>query len=97
MLYLTELKKYKLPLETRILLALAEHAQEFGLHFVWLAQDLAVEVHSNEIGVRRVLNDFKLQGLVKINNEIWLNPDVFAGGNRPYEKAYKKQINKREP
>ena len=95
MIYIEELKNFKLSVETRLIFALDERAQTFGLHFFVPASTLARDVQSSETTVRRTLNDFKDQGLLKINEEIWLNPDVFSGGNRSYERAYQKQENKR--
>lgn len=95
MIFYEELKKYKLSVETRLIFALDERAQEHGLHFYVASEVLARDVGTSETTVRRLLNDFKEQGLVKINGEIWLNPDVFDGGGFGYEKLYAKQTNKR--
>lgn len=95
MIFYNELKKYKLSVETRLIFALEEKAQELGLHFFVPALTLARDVGSSETTVRRILNDFKDQGLIKINSEIWLNPDVFDGGGIFYPKLYAKQENKR--
>ena len=95
MIFFKELKKYKLSVETRLIFALEEKAQELGLHFFVPANTLASDVGSSETTVRRTLNDFKDQGLLKINEEIWLNPDVFSGGGWGYPRLYAKQKNKR--
>ena len=95
MIFFNELKKYNLSVETRLIFALAERAQEHGLHFFVSSNVLARDVATSETTVRRVLNDFKAQGLIKINSEIWLNPNVFDGGGIFYPKLYNKQINKK--
>ena len=95
MIFFEELKNYNLSVETRLIFALDNIAQEQGLHFFVPASTLARDVCTSETTVRRVLNDFKAQGLIKINSEIWLNPDVFDGGGWGYAKIYAKQINKR--
>lgn len=95
MIYITELKKYNLSVETRLIFELAERAQNVGLHFFAPASALASAINTSETTVRRTLNDFKQQGLIKINSEIWLNPDVFAGGGLGYSKLYSKQENKK--
>ena len=95
MIDLRTLKIKELGAELGLIAALDKRARTVGLHFRAPSAVLASEIGVSESTIRRTLNDFKLHGILKINSEIWLNPEVFGGGLIA-KKRYRNEKNYKE-
>ena len=92
MINLKSLNKTEIGAELGVLLALDEQVEEKGYHFTINPRTLGQALGISDSTVRRTLKKFAELDIIKINNEIWVNPAVFEGGI--FEKiAYKKQNN----